>query len=149
MSNTMNEATYPLTLFFDGACPLCNAEMHLLRRRDRRGRLRFVDVAAPDFVPPPGAALPAMLAEIHALTADGRWLVGVDTLRATAAAVGRRWLAALLSLSGSRALWVRAYRGFARRRYGLSARLAPLLVRAGVVPAAALHGRCSAGTCTL
>ena len=145
----MNNTTYPLTLFFDGACPLCNAEMHLLRRRDRAGLLRFVDVAAPGFVPPAGAALPAMLAEIHALTADGRWLVGIDTLRATSAAAGRRWLAALLSVPGTRALWARAYRGFARRRYGLSARFAPLLVRIGVVPAAALHGRCNAGTCAL
>jgi predicted DCC family thiol-disulfide oxidoreductase YuxK len=149
MSNIMNESAYPLTLFFDGACPICNAEMHLLRRRDSAGRLRFVDVAAPGFVPPAGAALPAMLAQIHALTADGRWLVGVDTLRATSAAVGRRWLAALLSVPGTRALWARAYRGFARRRYGVSARVAPLLVRAGVVPATALHGRCNADTCSL
>jgi predicted DCC family thiol-disulfide oxidoreductase YuxK len=149
MSNKPDDPRYPLTVFFDGACPLCHAEMHLLRRRDVGGRLRFVDVAAPGFVPPAGAALPAMLAEIHALTADGRWLVGVDTLRATSAAVGRHRLAALLSLPGTHALWRRAYRGFARRRHGLSHRLAPLLVRAGLLPALALHGRCDADGCSL
>lgn len=34
-----------LTLFYDGACPLCVREIGLLRRLDRRGALAFENVA--------------------------------------------------------------------------------------------------------
>lgn len=34
-----------LTAWFDGACPLCRREIALLRRLDRRGSIRFVDVS--------------------------------------------------------------------------------------------------------
>jgi predicted DCC family thiol-disulfide oxidoreductase YuxK len=36
-----------LTVFHDGACPLCRREIALMRRLDRRGRIEFVDVADP------------------------------------------------------------------------------------------------------
>ena len=35
-----------LTVWFDGACPLCRREIALFRRLDRARRIRFVDVAA-------------------------------------------------------------------------------------------------------
>lgn len=35
----------PLTVWFDGACPLCRREIAAMRRLDRRGALRFVDVS--------------------------------------------------------------------------------------------------------
>ena len=61
----MNATTYPLTLFFDAACPLCRREMQSLRRRDRARRLRFEDVRAPGFVAPAGTTVDAMLVAIH------------------------------------------------------------------------------------
>ena len=36
-----------LTVWYDGACPLCRREIALMRRLDRAGAIRFVDVAAP------------------------------------------------------------------------------------------------------
>jgi predicted DCC family thiol-disulfide oxidoreductase YuxK len=41
-----------VTVWFDGACPLCLREIALMRRLDRRGAIRFIDVAAPDAVCP-------------------------------------------------------------------------------------------------
>lgn len=35
----------PVKVWFDGACPLCRREIALMRRLDRRGAIRFVDVA--------------------------------------------------------------------------------------------------------
>ena len=34
-------------VFYDGECPLCMREIRMLRRMDRRGRIRFTDIAAP------------------------------------------------------------------------------------------------------
>lgn len=36
-----------LTVYHDGACPLCQREIALMRRLDRRGAIDFVDVADP------------------------------------------------------------------------------------------------------
>jgi predicted DCC family thiol-disulfide oxidoreductase YuxK len=38
-----------LTLLFDGGCPLCVREVRFLQRRDRQGRLAFVDIDATDY----------------------------------------------------------------------------------------------------
>lgn len=44
--------TMGVTVWFDGACPLCLREIALMRRLDRRGAIRFIDVASPDAVCP-------------------------------------------------------------------------------------------------
>lgn len=54
----------PLTVWYDGACPLCTREIALMRRLDRAGRIDFVDVSED------GAACPRdrtlLLARLHA-----------------------------------------------------------------------------------
>lgn len=37
-----------VTVWFDGACPLCLREIALMRRLDRRGAIAFIDVSSPD-----------------------------------------------------------------------------------------------------
>ncbi len=68
-----------LTVFHDGACPLCAREIALVRRLDRRGAIDFVDVADP------GASCPidrrAALARFHAVE-DGRLLSGASAFAA-------------------------------------------------------------------
>jgi len=54
----------PLTVWFDGACPLCTREIALMRRLDRAGRIEFVDVAEPNASCPIDPAL--LLARFHA-----------------------------------------------------------------------------------
>lgn len=41
-----------MTVWFDGACPSCMREIALMCRLDRRGAIRFIDVASPDPVCP-------------------------------------------------------------------------------------------------
>ncbi|GGB62224.1 thiol-disulfide oxidoreductase [Blastomonas aquatica] len=41
-----------VTVWFDGACPLCLREIALMRRLDRRGAINFVDVSSPDALCP-------------------------------------------------------------------------------------------------
>jgi predicted DCC family thiol-disulfide oxidoreductase YuxK len=111
----------PFTLFFDGDCPFCVREAAMLRRRDRNGRLRFVDIAAPDFDPAsavPGRALSRdeFSARIHGLHADGRLETGVAVFREAYRRIGLGWLLAPTAWPVLRPLADAGYRWFARNR---------------------------------
>jgi predicted DCC family thiol-disulfide oxidoreductase YuxK len=73
------EAMSTLSIWFDGACPLCRREIAMMRRLDRAKAIRFIDVAAD------GAACPVnrtdLLARFHALE-DGRMLSGAAAFAA-------------------------------------------------------------------
>jgi predicted DCC family thiol-disulfide oxidoreductase YuxK len=53
-----------VTVWYDGACPLCRREIALMRRLDRRGRIAFVDVASEEGTCP--IDRDALLARFHA-----------------------------------------------------------------------------------
>lgn len=109
-----------LTLYYDGHCGFCRTEIARLRGWDHAHRLAFADIAAPDFVPPPGTSMQALNSEMHALAADGRLLVGIDSLLAAYTLVGRGWVMAPLRVRMLRPLFAALYRGFARKRYRIS-----------------------------
>lgn len=112
-----------LILYYDGDCVFCRNETARLRRWDDAGRLAFADIAAPGFIPPAGVGLPALNTEMHALTADGRLLVGIDSLLAAYTLLGRGWMVAPLHVRVLRPVFSALYRGFARNRYRISALL--------------------------
>ncbi len=66
-------------VWFDGDCPLCRREIALMRRLDRRGAIRFQDVAQRDGVCPIDRA--ELLARFHARE-DGRMLSGAAAFAA-------------------------------------------------------------------
>jgi predicted DCC family thiol-disulfide oxidoreductase YuxK len=116
----------PLTVLYDGSCPVCALEMRHLIARDHGARLRFVDITAPGFDPLAyGATLDAMMARLHAVRADGALLVGVDAVRAAYRAVGLGWVWAPADLALVRSVLDWLYAKFARHRYRIS-RLARL-----------------------
>jgi predicted DCC family thiol-disulfide oxidoreductase YuxK len=115
-----------IEVFFDGGCPLCSREVRFLRRWDRRGVLRFIDIDAADFQPAPGQpGLDALLARIHARSPDGRWIEGVEVFRRLYAAVGFGPLVALSRLPGITQLLDWSYALFARNRRRLFGRCSP------------------------
>ncbi len=119
---------YPLTLFFDGACPVCNLEMDNLKACNAHGLLRFVDISVPCFDPAPlGVSLQALNGLLHAQRPDGSLVVGVEVFRLAYGAVGLgRWAAP--TQWRLVAPWIdQAYALFARNRYGLSRATMPLL----------------------
>lgn len=69
-----------VTVWYDGACPLCIREIALMRRLDRARAIDFVDVA------PEGAACPIdrnlLLARFHAREGSGPILDGADAFAA-------------------------------------------------------------------
>jgi len=113
--------TAQLTLYYDGNCPFCLAEMRRLMRWNSAGRLGFVDISAPDFDPAPlGVGMAALDRELHSRTVDGRLLVGTDSMLAAYTLVGRAWVVLPLRVRILRPLLNGLYRSFARNRYRLS-----------------------------
>ncbi|BEV17698.1 DUF393 domain-containing protein [Herbaspirillum sp. DW155] len=129
-----------LTLYFDGRCGLCVTEMQKLRRWDKAGKLAFVDIAQDDFSPASlGTDLAALNALLHSTTADGRLLVGIDSILAAYTLAGRGWMVWPLRVRALRRLWSALYALLARHRYGVSR----LLGLVGVRPSAS----CESGLC--
>lgn len=113
-----------LTLYFDGRCAFCTAEMTRLAGWNAAGKLAFVDIAAADFDPAPlGVVLAALNRELHGRTDDGRLLVGIDCMLAAYTLAGRARRVAPLRVRALRPLLAACYRWFARNRYRISALL--------------------------
>jgi predicted DCC family thiol-disulfide oxidoreductase YuxK len=112
-----------LTLYYDGNCIFCRTQMSRLRRWDDAGCLGFADIAAPGFSPPAGTSMQALNTEMHALTAGGRLLVGIDSLLAAYTLTGRGWMVAPLRVRALRPVFSALYRSFARNRYRISGRV--------------------------
>lgn len=77
MDHTLKPA---LTVWYDGACPLCIREIALMRRLDRNGRVDFVNLTDPATRCPLDRAL--MLERFHATTASGETLSGAAAFAA-------------------------------------------------------------------
>lgn len=139
---------YPLTLYYDGACPICSLEMDHLREHCTNGRLVFVDIAVPGAdTASLGVGRRALMAEIHGRCADGRVLRGLPVLRHAYAAVG---LGAWLAPTGWRLLRPGAdagYRLFARHRQALSRAARPLIEGLRAWRAARRLQGCREGRC--
>ena len=143
--------TFPLTLYYESACPLCNAEMTNLMLRNTAGHLRFSDVSAPDFVDiPSGTTMQDLLELIHARTADGRVLKGVEVFRLAYAAVGLGWASTAMRLPVLAPLAEWAYPLLARNRHRIPRRLVGLLFEGAVRRAAerSASAHCDASTCS-
>ena len=68
-----------LIVWFDGSCPLCDREIALMRRLDRRGAITFHDVSQPDAICPLDRQ--TLLARFHA-SENGVLLSGAEAFAA-------------------------------------------------------------------
>ena len=64
------------TVYFDGSCPLCRAEIGYYRRKDQAGALCFVDVSETGAATPEGITQRRALERFHVRSGDGRVLSG-------------------------------------------------------------------------
>jgi len=114
---------FPLTIYYDSACPVCRGEMSALKRLDAANRLVLVDCAGgvvDDACRAAGLGGNDLLGAIHARDASGRWLAGVDVFVVAYRAAGLHALAWLFGERHLRAIWDRLYPWIARHRYALS-----------------------------
>ncbi len=130
MSNTAAPDTPELTMYYDGQCPLCLAEVEFLQSRNAAGKLAFVDITQTGFSHAEHSiSCEAAMAQIHGRTADGRLLVGIPVfatayklanLPVLAWLLSRRWLMPVLQPS---------YVLFAKHRQTISKRIGAGVLR--------------------
>jgi len=116
--------SYEIEMFHDGGCPLCQREVNLMRRLDRnRGRIRFTDIAAPEFdASVYGLSQGDFMARIKARRPDGTWIDGVEVFRALYTAVGFGFAVRATRLPGVSHALEAGYDVFARNRLRLTGR---------------------------
>ena len=113
----------PLTVLYDGACPLCRREIGIYRglqpvRAD--SPVCFADVSDATLPLPPGTTREQLLARFHVRDRDGELLSGAQAFLALWAALpGWRWLAMVGRMPGAAWLMERTYRLFLRWRPAL------------------------------
>lgn len=146
---------FPLRIYYDRQCPLCEQELQALKRYDHGDRLQLVDCSAPDFNDPDidaaGLAPAQLMALIHARDANGAWLKGVAVFEAAYAAAGIHSVAAMFADPRLRPAWEWLYPHVARHRMALSAlglnRPFGWLVQRAARRAAARAAACHDGRC--
>jgi len=102
-----------LTVYFDGACPLCSAEIAHYEKQEGGERIAFVDVSDDQATLAPGLARDAAKRRFHVCAADGAVLSGAEAFVAIWATLPRwRWAARLARTPGVLPLLETAYRLF-------------------------------------
>jgi predicted DCC family thiol-disulfide oxidoreductase YuxK len=147
----VSNLTYPMTVYYDASCQLCNGEMSNLMLRNTEGLLVFVDASPVDFISPvPGATRDELMNMIHAVQADGTVVRGVEVFRLSYGAVGLGWVTAPTAWPVLRQLADRAYPWLVRNRYRIPRSLVRFLFEGATRRAAeAAHqrARCTEQTC--
>ncbi|MFT2092333.1 MULTISPECIES: thiol-disulfide oxidoreductase DCC family protein [Paraglaciecola] len=113
--------THELTIFYDGYCPLCLAEMRKLKALDTSQAIAFVDIQEDSFNQNyPHLNWQALNARIHGYLNDGRLISGLDVTHLAWKLVGKGWVYAPLRWPVIRWFADLAYNVFAKHRYTIS-----------------------------
>ena len=111
----------PLTIFYDGYCPLCLMEMDKLKQLDKQQNITFVDIQHPSFCKSyPHLDWQSLNARIHGYLQDGRLISGLDVTYLAWKLVGKGWVYAPLRWPVIRWFADIAYNVFAKHRYRIS-----------------------------
>jgi len=101
------------TVYFDGSCPLCRAEIGYYRRKDQAGSLCFVDVSESAALTPGGVTQQRAMERFHVRASDGRVLSGAAAFVEVWTRLPKwRWAARAASLPGVLAVLELGYRMF-------------------------------------
>ena len=101
------------TVYFDGSCPLCRAEIEYYREKDRGGALCFVDVSDPGAEGPRGITKQRAMERFHVRASNGQILSGAAAfVEVWARLPGWYWAARAAALPGALPVLEFGYRLF-------------------------------------
>ena len=119
-----------LTLFYDGACPLCQAEILFLSGRNQANLLDFVDINSAQFDPQRvGVSCEAALAAMYGQFASGKLIQGVTVFPEAYRRANLPCLAWIFSRKPLQPFLKLAYLFFAKNRHAISRLLGPAALR--------------------
>jgi len=118
-------ARAPLTMLYDGDCPICRRQVAWIHRQRHRERIRCVNIRAAEFSPAAwGRDWEELLGRMFARDGRGEWFAGMAAVRAMLALLGYRRLVWLSHRPGLKGILDRGYLWVARHRFTLG-RLLP------------------------
>lgn len=101
------------TVFFDGSCALCRAEIGYYRRQDQSAVLCFVDVSETGAAMPAGISQRNAMERFHVRASDGRIVSGAAAfVEIWSRLPNWRWAARAATLPGALAVLEFGYRMF-------------------------------------
>lgn len=110
--------SYPITVFYDGACRMCIAQISKFQKVDSKKHLIFADISKPGFdQEQAGLAGESIQRYIYAQDSLGHLVRGVDAFIWIWAATDRKFLAWLIGLPFIKQLGKLLYRLISRLRY--------------------------------
>jgi predicted DCC family thiol-disulfide oxidoreductase YuxK len=119
-----------LTLYYDGTCPLCQAEILFLSKRNQDGLLDFIDIHSNQYDPQVvGVSCEQALAAMYGQYADGGLIQGAAVFPEAYRRANLPFLAWLFSRKSLQPLWQLGYTFFAKNRHAISSVLGPSALR--------------------
>lgn len=116
-------SAFDVEVFYDGDCPLCVREINMLKRLDRKQRIRFTNISTAEFDPTDtGLDWLTLMDRIHGRLPDGTLIEGVEVFRRLYSAVGFGPLVSLTRIPGISHLLDLGYHLFAKNRLKLTGR---------------------------
>ena len=110
-----------LTLFYDGACPLCQAEILFLSGRNQECLLDFVDINSEAYDPlKVGVSCDEALAAMYGQYADGTLINGVTVFPEAYRRADLATLSWIFSRKSLQPIFKMGYRFFANNRHAIS-----------------------------
>lgn len=125
MQNTELEK---LSIFYDGSCPLCLAEIHVLQNNNRRQLLKFIDVYDKDAIDEVINCEQA-LKVIHAQLESGKVIKGPMVFAEAYKRSDVRVLKWLFSCSLFQQFYAVFYQIFAKFRHQISKLIGPVMLK--------------------
>ena len=126
----MNSELPKSTVYFDGSCSLCRAEIGYYRRKDQDHALCFVDISETGAVLPEGITQERAMKSFHVRASDGRVISGAAAFVEVWSVLPTwRWAASAASLPGALIALELGYRiflpvrTFSSRLFGRALRL--------------------------
>ncbi len=117
----MSQELQKLSLFYDGACPLCQAEITFLSRRNNAGLLDFVDINSQFYDPhTKGVSCDQALASMYGQYANGELINGVSVFSEAYRRADLPFLVWVFSQKALQPLLQISYSFFARNRHTIS-----------------------------
>ena len=122
----MDQNLQKLTLFYDGACPLCQAEILFLSGRNQADLLGFVDINSKAYDSlKVGVSCEEALAAMYGQYADGTLINGVTVFPEAYRRADLPTLAWIFSRKSMQPILKMGYRFFAKNRHAISRVLGP------------------------